>query len=88
MSDKLSRRSFLAGGAAAMSSMAAGLNGAAAETDQISNFLQGDNLAEWSDGFDSLSPAKKIRNFQPTLLIITTPMVLPAWHRPPMKHSR
>ena len=67
MSDKLSRRSFLAGGAAAMSSMATGLNGAAAETDQISKLLQGDNLAEWSDGFDALSPAKKVRNFQPTL---------------------
>ena len=67
MSDKLSRRSFLAGGAATMSSMAAGLNGAAAETDQISSFLQSENLAEWNDGFDSLSPAKKVRNFQPTL---------------------
>ena len=67
MSDKLSRRSFLAGGAAGMSSMAAGLNGAAAETDQISNFLQSENLAEWSDGFDALSSAKKVRNFQPTL---------------------
>ena len=67
MSDKLSRRGFLAGSAAAMSSMAAGLNGAAAETDQISNFLQSENLAEWNDGFDALSSAKKVRNFQPTL---------------------
>ena len=67
MSDKLSRRSFLAGSAAAMSSMAAGLNGAAAETDQISSFLQSENLAEWNDGFDALSSAKKVRNFQPTL---------------------
>ena len=66
MSDKLSRRGFLAGSAAAVSSIA-GLNSASAETDPISNFLQGENLAEWNDGFDALSPAKKIRNFQPTL---------------------
>jgi len=67
LSDKLSRRGFLAGGAAAMSSMAAGINSASAETDPIANFLKSENLAEWSDGFDALSPAKKVRNFQPTL---------------------
>ncbi|MEP1443777.1 MAG: L,D-transpeptidase family protein [Hyphomicrobiales bacterium] len=67
MSDKLSRRGFLAGSAAAVSSMAGGINSANAETDPISNFLKGENLAEWNDGFDALSPAKKVRNFQPTL---------------------
>lgn len=65
MNGKFSRRSFLAGtGAAAL----AGAGGARAQTvNPLFNLLQRENRAEWSDGFDSLSAAKQVRNFQPTL---------------------
>lgn len=64
MNGKLSRRAFLAGTAATVS----GLGSAHSETsDQILDFLQRENRAEWSDNFDALSRGKKARNFEPTL---------------------
>ncbi|MEP2944243.1 MAG: L,D-transpeptidase family protein [Hyphomicrobiales bacterium] len=64
MTSKFSRRAFLAGASATF----AGAGTAFAETnDPILSLLQDGNLAEWSDGFDSLSPSKQVRDFQPTL---------------------
>lgn len=65
MNGNLSRRAFLTSAAAGL----AGVGAVRAETvnDPIFNLLQSENRAEWSDGFDALSPAKQVRNFQPTL---------------------
>ena len=64
MSSKFSRRTFLAG----VSATFAGAGTALAEiNDPIFNLLQSENRAEWADNFDSLSPSKQVRDFQPTL---------------------
>lgn len=63
MSHKFSRRAFLTGTAALAGTVAA----RAESADPILEAFQAQNRAEWSDGFDALSPAKHVRNFWPTL---------------------
>jgi len=63
---KLSRLTFLVGASASAALASAGTAYAGTD-DPLFNSLQSQNRAEWSDGFDALSPAKQVRDFQPTL---------------------
>ena len=59
MRSKFSRRTFLAGAGATFAGTAF-----AETSDPIFSLLQDENRAEWSDGFDSLSPAKQVRDVE------------------------